>query len=93
MVMTREPFARSIARIACARRTAYHRPVNRGCNTMIAKKIQISVERSNDIGRTNNPEARIGYCSIEFAIFQKKSPTATPICSNLGESSRIVRPP
>jgi hypothetical protein len=39
----------AIARIAWARRKAYHRPVNNGCNTMIAKKIQKSAEKSNAI--------------------------------------------
>jgi hypothetical protein len=48
-VITRDPCNVSIARIAWARRKAYHRPVNNGCNTMIAKKIQKSVEKSNAI--------------------------------------------
>jgi len=48
-VITRDPCNLSIARIAWARRKAYHRPVNNGCNTMIAKKIQKSVEKSNAI--------------------------------------------
>src|SRR5262249_22183614 len=47
IVITRDPCNLSIARIAWARRKAYHRPVNSGCNTMIAKTIQKSDERSN----------------------------------------------
>ena len=47
MVMTRDPCDFSIARIACARRTAYQRPVNRGCSTMMMKNTQNSDERSN----------------------------------------------
>ena len=49
IVITRDPCDLSIARIACARLRVYHRPVNKGCSTMIAKNIQMSDERSNAI--------------------------------------------
>src|SRR5215469_11503011 len=39
----------SIARMACTRRRAYHRPMNKGCSTMIAMKIQKRDEKSNDM--------------------------------------------
>src|SRR5215469_2541960 len=35
--------------MACARRRAYHRPMNKGCSTMIAMKIQKRDEKSNDM--------------------------------------------
>ena len=49
IVITRDACDLSIARIACARRTAYHRPMNKGCSTMIAKKTHKSDEKSNDM--------------------------------------------
>src|SRR6516165_539378 len=47
--MTRDACDFSIARMACARRRAYHRPMNKGCSTMIAMKIQKRDEKSNDM--------------------------------------------
>src|SRR6516164_3301870 len=47
--MTRDACDFSSARMACARRRAYHRPMNKGCSTMIAMKIQKSDEKSNDM--------------------------------------------
>src|SRR5262249_46837902 len=47
--MTRDACDFSIARMACARRRAYHRPMNKGCSTMIAMKIQKRNEKSNDM--------------------------------------------
>src|SRR5215469_15405679 len=37
--------------MACARRRAYQRPMNKGCSTMIAIKIQKRDEKSNDMAR------------------------------------------
>jgi hypothetical protein len=48
-VITRVACDFSIARIAWARRAAYHCPMRKGCSTMIAKKAQKSDEKSNDI--------------------------------------------
>src|SRR5262249_42328450 len=59
--MTRVPCSFSIARIACARRTTYHRAANRGCKTMITIKIQKSVEKSNDM---------TSACVLSEGIFQ-----------------------
>jgi hypothetical protein len=49
IVITRVPCNFSIARIACARRSTYHRAVSKGCSTMITIKIQKSDEKSNDM--------------------------------------------
>src|SRR6476469_5902279 len=38
------------SRIVCARRSAYHRPISKGCTAMSATKIKNIDERSNDIG-------------------------------------------
>jgi hypothetical protein len=40
----------SIALIAWARRSAYHRPMSKGCNAMSATRMKKIDERSNDIG-------------------------------------------
>ena len=49
MVMTREPFAFSMARMAWTRLSENHRPMSSGCRAIAASKIQIKVEKSNDM--------------------------------------------
>src|SRR5262249_42506115 len=59
--------------MACARRRAYQRPMNKGCSTMITIKIQKKDEKSNDMARIGGHKSLSRY------------PPKPPTCRSLRE--------